>query len=789
MTSVTYSTRSTYSSQIQLQACNLILLLLGLLAAGLAGSQFSAVALDNYRLIDLRLLNFFHAITGAVGFYCVAKNHGSIVVKSLLSISFCIGVATAIFYGFTTYRIVDSYNRLIQLQDVSGFQQEFGTHAENYVGKIVISSVSIGMSALAGLVSLIGIILLDRLVIVESSWTVTTREQELEFKHNSSQLTSVGLVKLFLALCTLGLAAFLEYLHELLGGRQDYIKIALDHIAAFFAIVSAITDLQAVYGKKRTVLNLKVSLGLSVVAATWCLKAVDNGMYPYYKEDIRVYRQVEAAPIPSASYNSNEYIIIICHGVLLSALAILFMLSAFTAILSGCCLKRESYHNTRQLTKEAVMQSRYITIKILKSKARTLRFLGIVHVFWATCSMALVLLGLCQLPWNGDYIGGDMLWLAVLYFTTGVFGSTNMNVLVTTKFVFNVISLGLSVEKTCVAINLIYQSVTYPDYANEQVMPKNIFIGQIVLNSCQCLVLFGEVITSLIGAVIFGRHLTSVPYYIHNKVHSSAIHVVFSIGTLLYGIVMTGCYVVFELGKWRYNEVPIEVPFFRLSNGPFALAVFVVQFLCGIYQSAILLPVTVLQIIISSLALFVLNSAMTNVYYIKVLIENEDFISSTRDQHTILIVALVLAATAVLTCILAIICGVISILRSSYIMHRRSPGSDMAAVVTLDDAYGLPSTLTSSPRPFVPTTFQPMEEQTLYWSAEENPYVYKSTKRYYGQPYVVDAGYYGYPGVYNGPRRASMDDAIESNRSVRVADVTNDRIPTSTIQNSLPRAK
>lgn len=88
-----------------------------------------------------------------------------------------------------------------------------------------------------------------------------------------------------MALCTLGLAAFLEYLHELLGnfarqflyeiilgGRQDYIKIALDHLAAMFTIASSFVDLQASYTKKRSMLNLKVSLGLSVFAGTWCIK-------------------------------------------------------------------------------------------------------------------------------------------------------------------------------------------------------------------------------------------------------------------------------------------------------------------------------------------------------------------------------------------------------------------------------------------------------------------------------------------------------------------------------------
>lgn len=94
---------------------------------------------------------------------------------------------------------------------------------------------------------------------------------------------------------------------------------------------------------------------------------------------------------------------------------------------------------------------------------------------------------------------------------------------------------------------------------------------------------------------------------------------------------MTGCYVVFELGKWRFQEVPIDVPFYRLgkssaiifrleitilaANGPFAIAVFIVQILCGIYQR-FLLSVTILQTILCALALFTLSSSITNVYFI-----------------------------------------------------------------------------------------------------------------------------------------------------------------------------
>lgn len=97
------SARSAYLCQIQI--CNGFLIAAGLLAVGLAGSQFSKVGLDNYRDIDFRLLNFIHVVTGCIGFYSLWRNHGSIVTKSLYLVSFVIGFATAVFYGFTTYRV------------------------------------------------------------------------------------------------------------------------------------------------------------------------------------------------------------------------------------------------------------------------------------------------------------------------------------------------------------------------------------------------------------------------------------------------------------------------------------------------------------------------------------------------------------------------------------------------------------------------------------------------------------------------------------------------------------
>lgn len=58
----------------------------------------------------------------------------------------------------------------------------------------------------------------------------------------------------------------------------------------------------------------------------------------------------------------------------------------------------------------------------------------------------------------------------------------------------------------------------------------------------------------------------------------------------------------------------LEITIFA-ANGPFAIAVFIVQILCGIYQR-FLLSVTILQTILCALALFTLSSSITNVYFI-----------------------------------------------------------------------------------------------------------------------------------------------------------------------------
>lgn len=100
------SRRSIYSCQ--LQACNLILVIVGLIAVGLAGTQFSDIGIDNYHQIDLRLLNWIHVLTGLIGLYSVVRKYGSIAIKTLYNVSIVIGLSTAVYYGFTLAKVLSA---------------------------------------------------------------------------------------------------------------------------------------------------------------------------------------------------------------------------------------------------------------------------------------------------------------------------------------------------------------------------------------------------------------------------------------------------------------------------------------------------------------------------------------------------------------------------------------------------------------------------------------------------------------------------------------------------------
>jgi hypothetical protein len=150
-----------------------------------------------------------------------------------------------------------------------------------------------------------------------------------------------------------------------------------------------------------------------------------------------------------------------------------------------------------------------------------IRFLALLHSFWSICLLCLLVFGLSNLPWNGDYIGGDLLWLAIIVFSAGLFHSSNRRSFpqkwhpflatfffsnsTVIKFVLNAISLAFCVEKALLSIWLVFQSATHPDYTNEAVFDRRSRIGQIVLHGTQFFVLSAESVTALCGTIIYGN--------------------------------------------------------------------------------------------------------------------------------------------------------------------------------------------------------------------------------------------------------------------------------------------
>ncbi|CAA88546.1 uncharacterized protein CELE_R07B1.9 [Caenorhabditis elegans] len=729
------SARSAYLCQIQI--CNGFLIAAGLLAVGLAGSQFSKVGLDNYRDIDFRLLNFIHVVTGCIGFYSLWRNHGSIVTKSLYLVSFVIGFATAVFYGFTTYRVVKAGENLNQLQSADGFNEEFQSENSNYAGRIVISALMIASGAVASLFSLFAIFLLSKIIVVTIPvYPLQSREQELAMSSAKKTLASIGLIKFILAFGILGLCVFIEYEHENVAGQDKYIKIGLDHISAMLCIVSGAMDIWATKGKNQQNLNLKVALAVAVVAATWCLKTVDNNAMPFYKNDLKFYYQGREVGDPSiTSTDAPRYILVVAHGVLLGCFGIAFFLSTLSAVIVGTYLHLDFHSMHTEVNKSIKIQT---------------GVLNVLHVFWGACMLALCILGLLDTWWRGEFLGADLLWVSVLFMTTGLMTSNNYSVMITTKFILSVVCLGISVEKMCASANLIYQMAAYPAYRNGN---DRTFVAQIILYSIQAGIYLLEALTSLAGSYLYGTELRKQPNLTYR--HSNGVHGLFSLGTLFYAVVITGTYIVFELGKWRYNEIPIEVPFFRLGNGPLAGAVFIVQFLCIPFPS-LLASASILNIIIASISLFTVSSAITNVYYLQRYLQASDLLPTTETQQTIYQVAIILAAGAALACVICTVCAIICSLRSSYILHHRSTSPDSTVVAPLgEEQFGsgtlrVGTHMRTPSRPFHPQQspagggVQPMEEQSVYWSADENPFYYHTSKRFYGKPYQIESGFYGY---------------------------------------------
>ncbi|VDP12478.1 unnamed protein product [Heligmosomoides polygyrus] len=453
-------------------------------------------------------------------------------------------------------QIVDDHNSRDGFSPLEFADGQAGGSDENYAARVVISAVMIGIGFLAAMIALIATLLVDQMLILsDPAYPLQSSGDQMHAEQRSNAtLVSIGLMKLFLGLGVLGLSAFVEYEHEKESNDicPKCIKIALEHISAMLAVTSSATDiLSSRRGRARqTELLHKV------------------------KENALEFHVALGAAVVAAVWCLKT----VDHN----------MVPFYKNDL-------KYFYRDKDLTGLLSSSSRYITV--------------IAHGVLIGCFaslMALCVLGLLNLSWRGEFLGGDLLWLVVLFVSTAILGSSNQRSTLTAQLVMNIVCVGIAAEKLCASINAIYQFSTYPVFVHGA---DDVYDAQIVLIS----VLAAEVLTALCCCVLLGKQLSLQRSYFETQ-SPTCLAIAFSISTLFYGVVMTGCYVVFELGKWRYNEVPLEIAFFRIANGPLALAAFIVQILCCCCPWLLVVSV-ILQTIVGSLALFTISLSTTNVYY------------------------------------------------------------------------------------------------------------------------------------------------------------------------------
>ncbi|VDK75879.1 unnamed protein product [Litomosoides sigmodontis] len=672
--------RSKYYCQIQ--TCNIILIIVGLVAVGLAASQFSNLSLNNYRKIDLRLLSWIYVLAGLVGLYALSCNHGIVVAKTVHCVSIAVAIYSTAFYCVTLSRIVHLHDAL--MDEKGSHQNEMQYQYDprrNFTGSLVICSLMIVIPVIACLAALAAAALLGRIVVVsQPSWPQYSRDQNKKYRANRLGLTTLAVIKLFLALCALILAIFLEYEHQM------------------------------------------VAIGISVIAAVWCLKSLDVEMYPYYYNDIRMWRGVNAIiqnDTKTQFINSTidrTHLIVIIESILVGLLALLFCLNLLTAVQAGKCIQYEYYNEDPMNQKSVAFQS---------------RCLGLLHLLWGMSLMTLVVLGLIDVPWNTNYVGADLMWLTILLFATSILHITHSGSQLSVHFLLGFICFMCCTEKMCSTINLTYQSATHSAFIHG---PRDSYLGRLILHCMQLAILFLETLTSLFSIIIFGGALKE--RYRHAVKHSTCMHVLMLLGNMFYGVVFICCHIVFTLGYWLFSESLIEIPFFQMGTGLLVFGISILQALSLCFP-AFMRSVIILNVVAGSTALFMVSYAISNTYFLaSLLLTVEGF------RWVVIEVAVILTTCATIACIICTFCSAFAVISCLYAMHR-NPTSSTSTIMPCDENnYGTLRTLVSPQLQTPPVRH--MEEQSIYWSTDENPYYYQASKRYYDQPYRIDSGFYGY---------------------------------------------
>lgn len=362
-----------------------------------------------------------------------------------------------------------------------------------------------------------------------------------------------------------------------------------------------------------------------------------------------------------------------------------------------------------------------------------------MHILCSFLLLTLVIIDFLNISWKGDFIGCDLFWLSVFYFAAGAIFSQSHRVTILIKFVINIVCFSLAFEKFCISINLIYQSATNSMYTKGNVTDEKIFIAQIILNSIQCFIFFAEIIISGVACFIYGREIQKKSFYNQKPIFG---YLFFSIGTLFYGLIFCVCYIIFEIKKWNFLRFPLKQPFYPLANGFFALVVFIVQIYSFFYHQFITAAL-ILQTIVFSLSLFVINSTATNLYYINSILQLSEINKITDSERIILVITFVLTAVAVFSCILNTICTIISLLGPKFYDESLDNIHEINTKLNNQFIFSISHLQHEKPKnkilkiseQTIPISelhiVKPIEEQTLYWSVKENPDIYKQTKQYF----------------------------------------------------------
>lgn len=276
-----------------LLSLNIAHIIIGILSLILALVQFSPATLDNASLIDFRLLNIVHTVTGSVGLHMILKNFGSVVPKSLYCLSFALSLWTLAFYADSLAQESTQFESMREIRRLDGGQELVTDEMfRSHVGKIAVCTLMVLLSLVELAISGACFLIMERLNSENSSSKSLIKPVvSSSNRRRKQQMAFVALMKIACGLATVCLGSYLEALYK---KKTAFMKMGWHILTGSIIFFGACVDLRALYGGKGwNILNLKVSLIFSVASAVFSLKTLDYAMSNYFVADLREYSRYD----------------------------------------------------------------------------------------------------------------------------------------------------------------------------------------------------------------------------------------------------------------------------------------------------------------------------------------------------------------------------------------------------------------------------------------------------------------------------------------------------------------